>query len=152
MLLSDNSVWTAKVASSVESEIWTPKHDLKMSHFKTKCCSCRHSNTNPYWLVIPRLLKWLFFWPCFIRVLKKCDDEFNDHMISESGVTTWCWHSRNGPGSYTPIGHFRVLLCLCFKASLSAKTILMKMTLICMKMKLHAEIIFIWKVSHLDSF
>ena len=28
----------------------------------------------------------------------------------------------------------------------------MKMTLICMKMKLHAELIFIWKVSHLDSF
>ena len=26
------------------------------------------------------------------------------------------------------------------------------MTLICMKMKLHAELIFIWKVSHLDSF
>ena len=28
----------------------------------------------------------------------------------------------------------------------------MKMTLICMKMKLHAELIFIWMVSHLDSF
>ena len=28
----------------------------------------------------------------------------------------------------------------------------MKMTLICMKMKLRAELIFIWKVSHLDSF
>ena len=26
------------------------------------------------------------------------------------------------------------------------------MTLICMKMKVHAELIFIWKVSHLDSF
>ena len=26
------------------------------------------------------------------------------------------------------------------------------MTLICMRMKLHAELIFIWKVSHLDSF
>ena len=45
------------------------------------------------------------------------------------------------------IGHFRVPLCLCFKASLSVK-----MTLICMKMKLHAELIFIRKVSHLDSF
>ena len=32
------------------------------------------------------------------------------------------------------------------------KTILMTMTLICMKMKLHSELIFIWKVSHLDSF
>ena len=45
------------------------------------------------------------------------------------------------------IGHFRVPLCLCFKESLSAK-----MTLICMKMKLHAELIFIWMDSLLDSF
>ena len=51
-----------------------------------------------------------------------------------------------------PIGHFRVPLCLCFKASLSAKPFLLKWLLICMKMKLHAELIFIWKVSHLDSF
>ena len=29
---------------------------------------------------------------------------------------------------------------------------IMKMTLICMKMKPHAELIFMWKVSHLDSF
>ena len=36
---------------------------------------------------------------------------------------------------YLAIGHFRVSLCLCFKASLSVKTILMKM-------KLHAELIF----------
>ena len=41
------------------------------------------------------------------------------------------------------IGHFRAPLCLSFKASLSAKTILVKMTLSCMKMKLHAELIFI---------
>ena len=32
------------------------------------------------------------------------------------------------------------------------ETILMKMTFICMKMKLHAELILIWMVSHLDSF
>ena len=49
------------------------------------------------------------------------------------------------------IGHFRVQLCLCFKTSLSAKPFLWKW-LICMKMKLHAELIFIWKVSNLDSF
>ena len=51
------------------------------------------------------------------------------------------------------IGHFRVPLCLCFKASLSAKPFLWKW-LICMRMKLHAhaELIFIRKVSHLDSF
>ena len=44
------------------------------------------------------------------------------------------------------IGHFQVPLCLCFKVSLSAKPFLSKMTFICLKMKLHAELIFIWKV------
>ena len=39
-----------------------------------------------------------------------------------------------------------------FQSKSKCETILMKMTLICMKMKLHAELIFIWKVSHLDSF
>ena len=52
---------------------------------------------------------------------------------------------------YSAIDHSRVLLCLCFKASLSAKPFWWKW-LICMRMKLHAELIFIWKVSHLDSF
>ena len=48
------------------------------------------------------------------------------------------------------LGHFPVAWCLCFKTSLSAKPY-EKDTLICMKMKLHAELIFIWMVSHLDS-
>ena len=39
-----------------------------------------------------------------------------------------------------------------FQSESKCETILMKMTLICMKMKLHAELIFRWKVSHLDSF
>ena len=39
-----------------------------------------------------------------------------------------------------------------FQSESKCKTILMKMTLICKKMKLHAEFIFIWKVLHLDSF
>ena len=42
------------------------------------------------------------------------------------------------------LGHFRVPLCLRFKARLGAKPFLW--------MKLHAELIFKWKVSHLDSF
>ena len=47
-------------------------------------------------------------------------------------------------GSVKAIGHFRVPLCRCFKASLSVKPFsVMKMTLICMRMKLHAELIFI---------
>ena len=46
------------------------------------------------------------------------------------------------PSSHVPL----------FQSESKCKTILMKMTLICMKMKLHAELIFIWKVSHLDSF
>ena len=39
-----------------------------------------------------------------------------------------------------------------FQCESKCQTILMKMNLIWMKMKLHAELIFIWKVSHLDSF
>ena len=39
-----------------------------------------------------------------------------------------------------------------FQSECKCEAILMKMTLICMKMKLHTELIFIRKVSHLDSF
>ena len=39
-----------------------------------------------------------------------------------------------------------------FQSESKCETILMKMTLICTRMKLHAELTFIWKVSHLDSF
>ena len=39
-----------------------------------------------------------------------------------------------------------------FQSESKCKTVLMKMTLICMKMTLHAELIFIRKVSHLHSF
>ena len=39
-----------------------------------------------------------------------------------------------------------------FQSESKCETILMKMALICMKMKLHAELIFIWKISYLDSF
>ena len=39
-----------------------------------------------------------------------------------------------------------------FQGESKCETNLMKMTLIYMKMKLHVELIFIWKVSHLDSF
>ena len=49
-------------------------------------------------------------------------------------------------------GLFLSSLVPLFQSESTCETILMKMTLICMKMKLHAELIFIWKVSHLDSF
>ena len=39
-----------------------------------------------------------------------------------------------------------------FQSESKCETILTKMTLICMKMKLYAELIFIWKVWHLNSF
>ena len=39
-----------------------------------------------------------------------------------------------------------------FQSESKCETILLKMTLICMKMKLHAELIFISKISHLVSF
>ena len=53
-----------------------------------------------------------------------------------------CGWNRPFPSSLVPL----------FQNESKCGTILMKMTLICMKMKLRAELIFIWKVSHLDSF
>ena len=50
--------------------------------------------------------------------------------------------NRSFPSSLVPL----------FQSESKCETILMKMTLICMKKKLHAELISIWKVSHLDSF
>ena len=51
--------------------------------------------------------------------------------------------------SYRPFPSSLVPL---FQSESKCETILVKMILIYMKMKLHAELIFIWKVSHLDSF
>ena len=53
----------------------------------------------------------------------------------------------SGSCTALPTGHFRVSLCLCFKASLSGKN-----DFDSIKKKLQAELIFTWKVSHLDSF
>ena len=58
---------------------------------------------------------------------------------------------RNFSSTGKKIGHFRVFVSL-FQSEFKCETIVMKMTLICMRMKLHAELIFIWKVSHLDPF
>ena len=55
---------------------------------------------------------------------------------------TTCAGNRPFPSSLVPL----------FQSESKCETIVMKMTLICMRMKLHAELIFIWKVSHLDSF
>ena len=49
-------------------------------------------------------------------------------------------------------GPFPSSLVPLFQSESMWETLLMNMTLIWMKMKLHAELIFIWKVSHLDSF
>ena len=49
-------------------------------------------------------------------------------------------------------GPFPSSLVPLFQSESKCKTILIKMTLICMKMKLQAELIFITMVSHLDSF
>ena len=46
---------------------------------------------------------------------------------------------------------FPSILVPLFQSESRCETILMKMTLICMKKKLRAELIFIWKVSLLDS-
>ena len=68
-------------------------------------------------------------------IYRKFLSYFFDSKITARKLKQW----------YSNIGHFRVPLCLCFKVSLWAK-----MTLICMKMKLHVELIFIWKVMHLS--
>ena len=52
-----------------------------------------------------------------------------------------CYPNRSFPSSFVSR----------FQCESKCETFLMKMTLICMKMILHAELIFIWKVSHLDS-
>ena len=54
------------------------------------------------------------------------------------GVSTQ--QERPFPSSLVPL----------FQSESKCETILMKMTLICMRMKLHAKLIFIRKVSHLD--
>ena len=51
-------------------------------------------------------------------------------------------YNRPFPSSLVPL----------FQSESKCETILMKMTFICLKMKLGAELIFISKVSHLDSF
>ena len=60
-----------------------------------------------------------------------------------NGSTKWsaAFLNRPFPSSLAPL----------FQNESKCETILMKMTLICMKKKLRVELIFIWKVSHLDS-
>ena len=57
-------------------------------------------------------------------------------------MTKWMNVNRPFPSSLVPL----------FQSESKCETILMKMTLICKRMKLHAQLIFIWKISHLDSF
>ena len=64
------------------------------------------------------------------------------------------WRSVNTHGLLRLIVNrpFPSSLVPLFQSESKYKTILMKMTLICMKMKMQAELIFIRMVSHLDSF
>ena len=57
-------------------------------------------------------------------------------------TAVWIKYNRPFPSSHVPL----------FQSESKCETILMIMTLICMRMELHAELIFIWKASHLDSF
>ena len=59
----------------------------------------------------------------------------------EESCTLLIETNRPFPSSLVPL----------FQSESKCETILMKMTLICRKKTLHAELIFIWKVSHLDS-
>ena len=81
------------------------------------------------------------------------------HRLSSEPITSrsqymWLSPAKRGKTSESEsqeIGHFRVPLCLSvFQSESKSETILLKMTLICMKIKLHVDLVFIWKVSHLD--
>lgn len=83
-LLNDNNVRTARITSSIESENCKPKQNVKIAHFKTKCCSLRHSNTNPYWYYCSQTsVEGHMF---YSRDSKKWsrDDQLNDHVTSKS--------------------------------------------------------------------
>ena len=68
----------------------------------------------------------------------------NDHVLNMRLISIWGtgYSNRKFPSSCLPL----------FQSESKCEAILVKMTLICMKMKRHAQLIFIWKVSHLDSF
>ena len=86
---------------------------------------------------------WMHGDPHFFRQITSLCDSF--HYTKKKKilyVTIQIGSNRPFPSSLVPLFHKEA----------KCETILMKMTLICMKMKLHAELIFIWKVSHLDSF
>ena len=61
-------------------------------------------------------------------------------------------HNQNIYSTRTSNRPFPSSLVPLFQSESKCETILMKMSLICMKMKQHAELIFIRMVSHLDSF
>ena len=86
---------------------------------------------------------WLFdlfiVWPRWFAI------NINVAISHEINAEVWAkkhTHNRPFPSSLEPL----------FQSESKCKIILMKMTLICMKMKLHAGLILIWKVLHLDSF
>ena len=84
------------------------------------------------------------------KIISSVDFNLSKSLISRSKQKkspatmrpAYVCHNRPFPSSLVPL----------FQNESKCKTILMNMSLICMKMKLHAEPIFIWKVSHLDSF
>ena len=97
------------------------------------------------WVVVIPSPFTLLFW-ITLYCICSFSDQNNIYWGLRGATSVWFDHII-----LSSIGHFRVPLCLCFKVSLNFKTILMKMTLICIKMKLHSELIFIWKVLHFDS-
>ena len=66
---------------------------------------------------------------------------FSGTIFGHYSLNAWTWVS---------IGHFRVLLCLCFKTSLS-ETFHMKMSSACSFIFMQIKVIFIRMVSHLVS-
>ena len=103
------------------------------------------------WKILVRILRnapQLSF-PCkeYIGSEFKSPVHFNDKTIMCLTCASLAYEERA-----IRIGKFRVFFCLCFRSKSKCEAILVKMTLMCMKMKLLAQLIFVWKVSHLDSF
>ena len=82
---------------------------------------------------------------------------FNLRFWNLAALLTYNWHvlSRDGlhflgPQKCILIGDFRVVFCLCFKGSLSAKHYIWKLVLLTCKWSVWIQLISIWKASHKD--
>ena len=114
-----------------------PAKLIHETHRRLKCTTWGHFSRVASWLL---RITWCSFTTCLFS-REKLTVVFMNVVPRSTMNTNGETEDRPFPSSLVPL----------FQGESKCETILMKMTLICMKMKLHAELIFIWKVSHLDS-